>query len=70
MKLRYLSSNYFFKILIQNLLGSGILVLESLENVLKRNAHSKIYAEIKGIGLNADANHITNPSTDGEGALR
>ena len=50
--------------------GAGCIVLESLENVIKRNAESKIYAEILGCGLNADINHITNPSPDGSGALR
>ena len=50
--------------------GAGCVVLESLENVIKRNAESKIYAEILGGGLNADVNHITNPSPDGAGALR
>ena len=50
--------------------GAGCLVLENLENVLKRNAESKIYAEVLGCGLNADVNHITNPSPNGDGALR
>jgi len=34
--------------------GAGCLVLEDLESVIKRNAESKIYAEILGCGLNSD----------------
>jgi 3-oxoacyl-[acyl-carrier-protein] synthase II len=50
--------------------GAGCLVIENLESVINRNAESKIYAEILGCGLNADVNHITNPSPDGDGAYR
>jgi 3-oxoacyl-[acyl-carrier-protein] synthase II len=48
--------------------GSGILILESLESAIKRNA--KIYCEIVGYGMTSDAYHITAPSEDGEGAIR
>ena len=48
--------------------GAGILVLESEQHALKRNA--KIYGEIIGVGYTADAYHITAPSSDGEGATR
>lgn len=48
--------------------GCGILILESLEHALKRNA--KIYGEIAGYGCTADAFHITAPAPDGNGAAR
>jgi len=43
--------------------GSGILVLESLESALARGA--RIYGEVKGYGMNADAYHITSPAPGG-----
>ncbi len=47
--------------------GSGILIVEELEHALERNA--KIYAEVLAVELNNDANHLSNPSTEGQTRL-
>jgi 3-oxoacyl-[acyl-carrier-protein] synthase II len=47
--------------------GAGVLVLEELEHARARGA--KIYCEVAGFGMSADASHMTTPPEDGSGAI-
>jgi 3-oxoacyl-[acyl-carrier-protein] synthase II len=48
--------------------GAGFVVLESYERAKARGA--RIYAELAGFGMTADAHHVTAPAEDGDGMMR
>ena len=48
--------------------GAGIVILEEYEHAKRRGA--PILAELLGLGMSSDANHIAAPAEDGDGAIR